>query len=452
MKNYLTAFLDFVKRDDQEKDTEFLPAILEVTETPPSPTGRLALWSILALLTVGLLWAVFGRIDEMAVAEGKIIPSGQIKTIQVKNKSIVKEICVQEGDFVKEGETLIILDPTSTKADLDSLRKRAAYYRLDIDRLNAELSGTQFYVQRNEYLEAKDVEAEMMLYHSRQGQYRAELEAAQSVVEQMEAALASAGENYTKYDELYKLAQEKEDRLEKLVTQNAIAEFQLLEQRGRRVEYEQNTQIARNSIGQTQAELAEAHKKLGNIKETYTKDIMTNLVESRKQLYAVEEELKKADENSRMTLITAPCDGRVYNLDVHTPGGIVTDAQPLLQIAPADALLEFEVWAENKDIGFIKEGQPAEVKVATFNFQKFGLAKAEVRDVSPNAATDEKNPLTYEKYRLLLRIVEEPDFGEGRKLAPGMHVSAEIKIKEKRIIDFFLDPFRKYTSEALRER
>ncbi len=452
MRKYFDLFLQFLKGDAKDRDTEFLPAILEVTETPPSPTGRLALWSIIALLVIGLLWAVFGHIDEMAVAEGKIIPSGQIKTVQVKNKSIIKEIRVREGDDVKAGQTLIILDPTSTKADVDNLRKRAAYYQLDIDRLNAELEGAQFYPRRNEFLDARDVEAETMLYRSRQGQYRAELAAAQAVVEQTESALQSSRENYSKYSELYKVAQDKENRLRELFAQNAISEFQLLEQRAQRIELEQNTQIALSSINQAQAELAGAHKKLSNVRETYTKDIMTSLVESRKQLYAIEEELKKADEDSRMTVITAPCDGRVFNLDVHTLGGIVTDAQPLMQIAPADVELECEVWAENKDIGFIREGQDAEVKVETFNFQKFGLAKAEVREISPNASTDEKNQLTYEKYRLLLRITEEPDFGEGRKLVPGMHVSAEIKIKEKRIIDFFLDPFRKYTSEALRER
>ena len=128
-----------VHGEEQERETEFLPAILEVTETPPSPTGRLVMWTILALLVVALLWSILGHINEVAVASGKVIPTGQVKTVQVKNKGIIKEIMVKEGQEVKEGETLIVLDPTTTGADYDSLKKRAAYYKLDIARLEAEL-------------------------------------------------------------------------------------------------------------------------------------------------------------------------------------------------------------------------------------------------------------------------------------------------------------------------
>ena len=130
-----------VHGDEQEKETEFLPAILEVTETPPSPVGRMVMMSILALLVVTLLWSILGHINEVAVATGKVIPSGQAKTVQVKNKGIIKEILVKEGQDVDEGDVLVRLDPTTPRADFDSLKKRAAFYRLDIARLEAELSG-----------------------------------------------------------------------------------------------------------------------------------------------------------------------------------------------------------------------------------------------------------------------------------------------------------------------
>ena len=178
------------------------------------------------------------------------------------------------------------------------------------------------------------------------------------------------------------------------------------------------------------------------------------MVESKKQYLAYQEEIKKADENQRLSTITAPCSGRVYNLSVHTVGGIVTDAQPLLMIVPDGVELELEVWADNKDIGFIKEGQEAEVKVTTFNFQKFGIVKATVDEIGADAYTDQTDPEKNKRYRLLMKIVDENInvFGSKPELTPGMEVTAEIKIKEKRIIDFFLEPFRKNTSEALRER
>ncbi|MBR6268550.1 MAG: HlyD family type I secretion periplasmic adaptor subunit [Selenomonadaceae bacterium] len=443
-----------VHGDENEKETEFLPAILEVTETPPSPTGRLVMWSILALIVVGLLWSVLGHINEVAVASGKVIPSGQAKTIQVKNKGIIKEIRVKEGQEVHEGDILILLDPTTTGADMESLKKRAAYYRLDIERLEAELSGAPFSPKADPDLEAHDLAAELALYQSRTNDYHTQLRAAQDVVNQKRASLASAQAQHEKYSEGLVIAKEKESRLENLIEENAVSEFQLLEQRAQRIEYDKNAQATLDTINATMAEIAEAEQKLANVDATYHKDIMTSLVEARKEYYSVQEAIKKADEDARMATIVAPCDGRVYNLSVHTVGGIVTDAQPLMMVVPDDVSLEFEVYADNKDIGFIKLGQSAEVKVETFNFQKFGIVEAEVDEISADSVDDNKDPERNKKFRLLLKPTktEINVFGEKAELAPGMNVNAEIKIKEKRIIDFFLDPFRRYTSEALRER
>ena len=444
---------NFINGTEKEQETEFLPAILEVTETPPSPTGRLVMWSILTLLVVGILWSVLGHINEVAVAPGKVIPTGQVKTIQVKNKSIVKEIHVKEGQHVEKGDTLVVMDPTSTDADYDSLNKRAAYYALDIQRLEAELNGTSFSPKSDSNLELKDITAEQSLYQSRVSQHRAEMEAAANAVNQKQAALNAERVNLNKYDEMLEIAREKERRLIELTKENAISEFQLFEQTSQRINYEKTAAAQLDLINRAEAELSEAQAKLSNLDAAYKKDVMASLVESRKQYYALTEESKKADENQRLSTVVAPCSGTVYNLAVHTEGGVVTDAQPLMVIVPDGVELEFEVWAENKDIGFIKEGQEAEVKVATFNFQKFGMLTAYVDEISADSNSDKSDPEKNKRFRLLLKLdentlKENPDI----HINPGMEVTAEIKIKEKRIIEFFLDPFRRYTHESLRER
>lgn len=411
------------------------------------------MWSILTLLVVGILWSVLGHINEVAVAPGKVIPTGQVKTIQVKNKSIVKEIHVKEGQHVEKGDTLVVMDPTSTDADYDSLNKRAAYYALDIQRLEAELNGTSFSPKSDPNLELKDITAEQSLYQSRVSQHRAEMEAAANAVNQKQAALNAERVNLNKYDEMLEIAREKERRLIELTKENAISEFQLFEQTSQRINYEKTAAAQLDLINRAEAELSEAQAKLSNLDAAYKKDVMASLVESRKQYYALTEESKKADENQRLFTVVAPCSGTVYNLAVHTEGGVVTDAQPLMVIVPDGVELEFEVWAENKDIGFIKEGQEAEVKVATFNFQKFGMLTAYVDEISADSNSDKSDPEKNKRFRLLLKLdentlKENPDI----HINPGMEVTAEIKIKEKRIIEFFLDPFRHYTHESLRER
>ena len=440
--------------EEREKETEFLPAILEVTETPPSPTGRLVMWSVLFLLVVALAWAFLGHINEVAVAPGKVIPSGQAKTVQVKNKGIIKEIKVKEGDVVQEGDVLVTLDPTTTMADYDNLKKRAAYYKLDIQRLTAELTGQPFVPEKDPDLEAHDLAAELALYQSRTNDYQTQRQSRQDIISQKRARLAATRSTYEKYAEGLKIAQDKEGRLKQLIEQNAISEFQLLEQQRETIEYAKNAQASTDELVSIQAEIAEAEQNLANVDASYRKDIMTSLVDAKKEYYSITESIKKAEEDSRMATIVAPTSGRIYNLSVHTVGGIVTDAQPLLQIVPDDVKLQFEVYADNKDIGFIKLGQEAEVKVRTFNFQKFGMVTAEVEEISADAVDDPQDVEKNGKFKLLLKPVKNDVNIEGQEanLTVGMDVTAEIKIKEKRIIDFFLDPFRKYTHEALRER
>ena len=452
--NIKEKWKNFINGTPDEKETEFLPAILEGTETPPSPTGRLVMWSLLALLVAAILWACIGSINEVAVATGKIIPTGQVKTVQVKNKGVIKEIYVREGQHVEEGEKLLVLDPTSTDADYDSLKKRAAYFQLDIERLEAELEGRSFQPSASPDLDLSDLSAERSLYQSRVSQYNAERLAARTEVSQKEAALAAEQQNYDKYTGMLTIAEEKEKRLAMLAEQNAISTFQLLEQTSQRINLEKTASAQLDLVNKARSELEQAAAKLANVEAAYRKDIMATMVESKKQYLAYQEEMKKADENQRLATVVAPCSGRVYNLAVHTEGGVVTDAQPLLMVVPDGVDLEFEVWADNKDIGFIKEGQEAEVKVDTFNFQKFGFVQAKVADISADAASDSRDTEHYRKYRLLLQPVSSDlnIFGQPVNLTPGMNVNAEIIIRKKHIIEFFLDPFRRYTSESLRER
>ncbi|MBR1860148.1 MAG: biotin/lipoyl-binding protein, partial [Selenomonadaceae bacterium] len=274
-----------VHGEEREKETEFLPAILEVTETPPSPTGRLVMWSVLALLVVGLAWAFLGHINEVAVAAGKVIPAGQAKTVQVKNKGIIKEINVVEGQEVEEGDVLIVLDPTTTSADYDSLKKRAAYYKLDIQRLTAELTGQSFTPERDPDLEAHDLAAELALYQSRTNDYRTQRQSRQDIIDQKRARLQATQATYEKYNEGLQIAEDKEARLQQLLNENAVSEFQLLEQQKETIEYRKNAQAELDELTSIRAEIAEAEQNLANVDASYRKDIMTSLVEAKKEYY-----------------------------------------------------------------------------------------------------------------------------------------------------------------------
>ena len=438
-----------IEGDKDGKETEFLPSILEVTETPPSPVGRLVLWSIVTLLIVAGVWSFVGQVDEVAVARGKVIPVGNVKIVQSQNKGAIKEIFVKEGEYVNEGQTLLILDTTKTQADVDQLKKQVAYYDMTVKRLQAEMNNEPFIPPVSPDLDQKDVQAQVTLYESRRTKLAADQERNTAMVEQELAAIQSAEAQQQKYLSMLSVAQEKESKLNELYSQDAVSYFQLLEARQTRVDYQKTAQALGEEIVKERAKLAEARDLLATTDSAYRQETMTSLVEAKKQLNAYQEELKKADETNTQSEILAPVSGRVNQLSVHTVGGVLSEGQALMMIVPDDAVMEIEAYADNKDIGFIELGQKAEVKVETFNFQKFGMVQAKVDEISPDAVSDRNDRERDQKFRITLSVDGDDS---GIKLTPGMNVSAEIKIKKKRIIDFFLDPFRQYKNEALRER
>ena len=441
----------FIEGDKDDTETEFLPSILEVTETPPSPVGRAVLWTIVALLVIGGLWVFIGEVDEVAVANGRVIPVGNVKIVQSQNKGTIKDLLVREGDYVEEGQTLLVLDTTKTQADVDQLKKQVAYYAMTVDRLQSEMNDQPFTPPDNKEgeLDQKDINAQVALYNSRRAKLMADQEKNSAAIAQEVAAIESAQAQQQKYMALYKVALEKEQRLEMLFQESAVSYFQLLEGRATRVEYQKSAEAMDQEIQKEQAKLAEARDNQATTDSAYRQDTMTQLVEAKRQLNAYQEELTKANQTNVQSEIVAPVSGRVNQLSVHTVGGVVSEGQALMMVVPEDATLEIEAYADNKDIGFIQKGQEAEVKVETFNFQKFGMVNAKVAEISPDAVDNTQDKQKDGKYRLTLSL-EDDDSGIG--LSPGMNVSAEIKIKKKRIIDFFLDPFRQYQDEALRER
>lgn len=434
-----------------EREREFLPAALEVIESPPSIVSRVITYTLFALVAIALLWSWFGTVDEVAVANGKIIPVGQVKTLQAEDKAVVKNILVKEGQEVKEGELLIELDPTVSAADLARYKKEVAYYSLEIERLLAERDGVAFRPSHPDY-DRSDVEYQIRLKLSRDTEYQTRVAGAAAAVRESEASLQSSRLALDKYREQLVWAQEKENRFERLFREGGFSEVQLIDQRARRMELAQNVLAQSNDILKSAAVLRQNSEKLATISAERERDITSKLVEDRKLMQTALEEVKKAQEKFRLSRIVAPVSGKVAQLSVFTIGGVVTPTQPLMVIVPEGTVMEVEAWAANKDIGFLKVGQSAEVKIETFNFQKYGTIEAEVVELSADAKEDKENKTLL--YRIALRLKKDKILVNDTfiPISPGMSATAEIKIKQKRIIEFFLDPFKRYQNEALRER
>ncbi len=433
-------------------ELEFLPAALEVLETPPSPVGRLIVWLVIVIFTIAVIWACIGHIDEVAVAQGKVIPSGYTKTIQAFDTGVVKQIRVQDGSKVQPGDVLIELDTTITAADLARQTKEQAYYQLEIKRLIAEQTGQPFVPDQNPAINLQDMQYQLQLYRSRMSEYQAKVATAQQGINQALAITETAHATQQKLAMQLDIAVEKEAKMKELADVGSVAVFQYLDYREKRITIQQDLAAQTSEMAKANYALQQSKETLNNVIGERDRDIMTKLVEDRHQLQAIEEELKKAEEKYRLSTITSPIAGTVHQLAIHTIGGVVSPAQPLMLIVPEGTQMEIEVWVANKDIGFIYTGQNAEIKVETFNFQKYGTLDAKLVEISSDAVDDKDKGLVY---RALLRTdLDYFSLANDRTvyLGPGMAVTAEIKTRRKRVIEYFLDPFIKYMSEGLRER
>jgi type I secretion membrane fusion protein, HlyD family len=454
IKNVITIMKKQTVNSEKLNQTEleFLPAALEVVETPPSPIGRAVAWLLISLFIIAIVWASVGHVDEIAVAQGKVIPSGYTKTIQVFDTGVVKAIHVQDGSKVQAGDKLIELDTTFTAADLARQRKEKAYYQLEIKRLTAEQLERPFLIGEESETNPEDGSYQLKLYQSRMVEYQAKKAAAEQAVEQAQAALEGAKAVKEKLVMQLEIAADKEEKMKNLLDLASVSEFQYLDCKDKRIEIQQNLTSQISEIAKDYHSLLQNMETLHNTVGEHDRDIISKLVDDRHQLQAIEEDLSKAEEKNKLSTIISPIAGTVQQLAVHTIGGVVTSAQTLMLVVPEDTQMEIETWVANKDIGFVYVGQDAEIKVETFNFQKYGTLEAKVVEVSSDAVEDKDKGLVY---RALLRTeVNYFSLANNRTvyLTPGMAVTAEIKTRQKRIIEYFMDPFIKYKSEGLRER
>jgi len=442
----------FLIRSDSE-DKEFLPPAVEILEKPPSPAGRMLVWAIACLFILALVWAFIGEIDEVVVARGKMIPIGYTKVLQAEDKGIVKRILVQEGQQVKEGDLLMELDRTMSESDLNALKKEISYYDINIRRIMAELSNKPFLAEvgAGEGYDPKDLVQQMSLYQSRQSEKKARLEFYDAQIRQKEDSVRVAESSLEKYRQLLEIAREREESLRKIVDEGAISKYTYLEYKGKRIELEQNVSMNISELSGARADASAARQQKAQYLAEWNRQLQEELINCRKQYNTLKESERKAELKNKLIEIKSPVDGAIHHLDIHTVGAVVTAAQALMEVVPKGTPMEVEAWMENKDVGFVFPGMPVEVKVDAFNFQKFGTVKGKVREISPDAIEDKERG---QIYRVMVSIDEDKLHMDEKELqvSPGMAVSAEIKTRKKKIIDFFLEPFQTYKSEALRER
>lgn len=436
-------------------EAQFLPAALALRDTPVHPAPRTALWLIMAFALIALLWAVFGRVDVVATAVGKIIPNDRTKVIQPVETAVVKTIHVRDGQQVQPGQVLIELDATTTAADSERLRSESLTARLEAGRAQALLialaNGAAPQLKPLAGADAARMLAEQSLAAGEYQEYQARRLQLEAEISRRRAELQATLDQVAKLEQTAPIARQRAQDYQRLVKENFISRHGYLEREQARIEQEQDLAASRSKVTEIRAALIEAQRQQNTLAAEIRSQLLDQLNLATQKAASLEQELVKAEQRNRLMTLTAPVAGTVQQLAVTTVGGVVTPAQPLMVIVPRENVLEVEAMLPNKDIGFVNAGQDAEIKIETFPYTRYGTLHGTITQVSSDAIQDEKRGLIYSTRVKLARDTLRVE-NKTVRLTPGMAVTVEIKTGTRRVIEYFLSPLMQATSESIRER
>jgi membrane fusion protein, hemolysin D len=434
----------------RREEIEFLPPGAEMREAP-APRSAVALGlAIIAVFAGALAWACVGTLDVIAVARGRIVPRDRIQVVQAVEAGVVRRIRVREGAAVRKGQLLVDLDPTTSDADEIRLSQEFVDAQLEAARLRALLADESRFEAPPSAGEVA-IALHHRLLEDQRAEYRRRLEAAALAIQQRTASVAVAAANVERLETVVRIQTQRADAFRSLLARQFIATLQFLEVEERRVDKVQELTMERRRLEQEHAALAEARAHYGVVEAEFRSARLAELAGWESRARSLAQEVVKAVRRRAVQRIVAPAAGIIQQLSIHGVGAVVAAGQQLMIVVPTGGGLEVEAWVENRDVGFVHAGQPAELKVETFPFTRYGTVPGTVLAVSPDAVTQENAALVYAARVELARDAIEVD-GKTVKLAPGMAVAAEIQLGRRRVIEFFLSPLLKQTYEALRER
>ena len=423
---------------------EFKPVAVEIEEAPVSPLGRVTFWIILAVAAFVIIWLSLGEVDVVVTARGKIIPRGQIKVIQPLDSGVVKALHVDVGESVKKGQLLVEIEPDTTEPGLEASDEQALLTQITRERLNALLAGFSFNPDPAKY-PASLIAQQRALYQSTKNAHQEALAAKRSEAGQISDQEASVIAQAEQANVMLTMLNQRADQMKGI--EDLISRRELDDLHERQTQYQTQANQSEARLAELSQRRTQLKRELTEMKQRFRQDLLAQEQQQHQQGLEFQAKSKEFRYRNTRQRILAPVAGTVNQRMVNTPGGVVTPAQPLLTLVPKDTPIQIEALAENRDIGYIHPGMEVSVKVDTYDFQKYGVIEGKVISVGSDSIEDEQLGQVFpviiqpEKTSILVKGKDQP-------LHPGMTVQSEIKVGQRRIIEFFIYPVVKALDES----
>lgn len=438
--------------------SEFQPDAVELEERIPARVARLTLYGVTGLIGAAVLWASVSFIDEVVVAPGRLITTKPTIVVQPLETSIIRSIDVSVGDVVKAGQTIATLDATFTQADVDQQRAKFSALDAQVKRIEAELTGVDYTLKAGN---TPDERLQARLFAQRKAFFVAQVQNFdQQIAGQQSAILSSHEQEPILLDRRATLSKIETAR-QTLYEHQTGSLLNLMTSRDARLSVDASLIELRGRADEASHMLAKLRADRQAFIEDFRRATMEQLVELRSQRDTASEELKKMELRRMRVALIAPSDAVVLDLAQRSIGSVVREAEPVVTLVPVNVPLEAEISVNTRDIGRVSAGDPVRVKYDAFPFQKFGTATGSLRTISRDAFPAEQTkdttggPAAPAVFRARVALQDggrlNGKAADLVRLLPGMSVTAEIKVGERRVISYFLYPLMRGLDNSIRE-
>ena len=441
---------------------DFSPGLLSIQESPPARLPRAVMYTVGVLFVILMVWAIFGKLDIIASAEGRLVPETYIKIVQPSDAGIVQEILVKEGEQVKQGQVLMRMDTQIAEADAKTIGNDLAMRSLQLRHIDAELAGQTLVKGRDDPSDLfHQIESQ---YHDRRLSYTDALEQAQDALKKSQNEYHSAKEVLSKLQQITPILKQQADSYADMGKDGYVPQMTVLDKQRDYLEKSQDLRAQQLTVASLEAAVSQAKKQIDQITSKYRSDLQNERVEAGGQHWKLEQDWLKQEHKSGLLELKAPQSGIVKDIATHTIGTVVSPGTVLLSIVPENEPLVAEIMVKNDDVGFVYPHQKVKVKLAAYPFTEYGMLEGAVTRIQADSDSDtqtkdqsqskDKQQSPPSVYKAIISLSSQVLESQGKKLklVPGMQVVAEINQGNRTVMKYLLSPVRKTLDESGHER
>ena len=418
----------------------------------PSRAARGLTWGIAVVVAGLVVWAAVSEVDEVTRAGGRVIPSAKLQVVQSLEGGIVTAIPAFAGKRVEQGDLLVSLSPTQADGDYATRRQQVLGLSVRATRLQAELLEREPQFTPDMLRDAgEQVEAERRELSSRRDRRDAELAVLDSQLTQRQREAEDARAILVTVDSALRVAAEERQIVATLVERGLEPRLELVRLEARLVELEGRRESARLAIPRLEAAMTEARSRRAQLLKQLRNEAAAELSRLTNELNAQRQAMPALADRVERTELRAPVKGIVNRVLVSTVGGVVKPGEALVEVVPADDQLVVEAYIAPKDIGFVKIGQSARVKLTAYDYSIFGAMEGAVVHISADAVAVGERQSAY-LARVETRTTAKDALGHKLPIIAGMQAEVNVITGQRTVLQYLTKPLVGVKENAFRER